>query len=61
MHSKFHPRPSFEQIKVGIDLIPFSPSAPNVGVIMDETFDSKVGMNPFFILEMKGSDQRLIC
>ena len=37
MHSKFRPHPSFEQIKVGNDLIPFSPSAPNPGVIMDET------------------------
>ena len=35
-HSKFRPRPSFEQIKVGNDLISFSPSAPNLGVIMDE-------------------------
>ena len=37
MHSKFRPCPSFEQIKVGNDRIPFSPSASNLGVIMDET------------------------
>ena len=30
MHSKFRSRPSFEQIKVGNDLIPFSPSASNL-------------------------------
>ena len=37
MHSKFRPRPSFEQIRVGNDRIPFSPSASNLSVIMDET------------------------
>ena len=37
MHSKSRPRPSLDQIKVGNDLIPFSCSATNLGVIMDET------------------------
>ena len=37
MHSKFRPRPSLDQINVGNDLIPFSCSATNLGVIMDET------------------------
>ena len=55
MHSKFRPRPSFEQIKVGNDLIPFSPSAPNLGVIMDETLSyddhvMKVCKSSFFHL-----------
>ena len=37
MHLKFRPRPSFEQIKVGNDVISFSTLASNLGVIMDET------------------------
>ena len=54
MHSKFRPRPLFEQIKVGNDLIPFSPSAPDLGVIMDETLSyddhvMKVCKSSFFI------------
>ena len=55
MHSKFRPRPSFEQIKVGNDLIPFSPSAPDLGVVMDETLSyddhvMKVCKSSFFHL-----------
>ena len=34
MHSKFRPFPSLDSIKVGNDLIPFSGSATNLGVIM---------------------------
>ena len=37
MHLKFRPRPSFEQIKVGNNVISFSTLASNLGVIMDET------------------------
>ena len=38
MHSKFRPRPSFEQIKVGDDLIPVSRSASNMGVLWMKHF-----------------------
>lgn len=37
MHSKFCPRPSFGQTKVGNDVIPFSTSASSLSVVMDET------------------------
>ena len=37
MHSKFRPHPSFEQTKVGNDVIPFSTSASNLSVVMDKT------------------------
>ena len=38
MHSKFRPRPSFEQIKVGDDLIPVLRSASNMGVLWMKHF-----------------------
>ena len=55
MHSKFGPRPSLDQIKVGNDLIPFSGLATNLGVIMDETLSyddhvKKVCKSSFFHL-----------
>ena len=55
MHSKFRPRPSFEQIKVRDNLIPFSRSASNLGVIMDATLSyydyvKKVCKSSFFHL-----------
>ena len=37
MHSKFRPHPSFEQTKVGNDVIPFSTSASSLSVVMDKT------------------------
>ena len=37
IHSKFHPHPPLDHIQVGNDLIPFSTSATNLGVIFDET------------------------
>ena len=56
MHSKFRPCPSLrDSIKVGNDLIPFSGSATNLGVIMDETLSyddhvKKVCKSSFFHL-----------
>ena len=37
IHSKFRPRPQLDHIQVGNELIPFSTSATNLGVIFDET------------------------
>ena len=37
IHSKFRPRPPFYHVQVGNELIPFSASATNLGVTLDET------------------------